>query len=266
MYCIPLFMVGITITSTYHRKNIIGYFHSINNVLRNLEKMGIHQSLKFPEIYLIYIVLSISFITLIVIDIIRSGDKYSVFFWISSYLPGFAVAVYIITILYFFLCCNQIFIVINKFLESLCCTEMTNLEKLALNKKNIKPDKLLDPVPEEDYTHYEKIFILHDETCEIVRYINTVSGYEFLIFIGFTTVALLSLTYDSCLDLVMYSRGVPSMHKSFYATSYWPIIYLFIFLNIIWMSSNLMNNCNSTKFYLHKLRNIYPQLQEHVSI
>lgn len=247
------------------RKDIIKYYHAVDVVFDDLDKMGIKYELSFIEMYVMYVLLFCSFGTIFVIDMIRSGYKYSVLFWLVNYLPGLGIMAYVITILYFSICCNQVFIAINEFLSTFCCHELSSLERLALNKKNIKPEKLLDMVDNEPYTYYEKIFIIHDEACDIIRRINNISGYEFLSFIGCAAVTLLSLVYDTCLDMVMISRGVPTRYRSFYATSYWPIVFACTLVNIVRLSSRLMGNSNSTKYYLHKLRNIFPQLHEHVS-
>lgn len=247
------------------RKDVIKYYHAVDSVLDDFDKMGVKFKLSFWEMYAMYVSLFVSVIVVFVNDMMRAGTKYTVFFWIVNYLPPLCAMMYVITILYYSICCNQIFKAINRFLKLFCCDDLSCLEKLALCKKNVKPEKLLDLVDGEPYTYYEKIFILHDEACDIIRRINNISGYEFLSFIGCAAVTLLSLVYDTCLDMVMVSRGVPTMKRSFLACSYWPTVYAITLVNIVRMSSNVMGNANSTKYYLHKLRNIFPLMHDHVS-
>lgn len=213
-----------------------------------------------------YFLLFTSVIIVFTFDMIRSSTRYTLFFWFVNYVPPLCAMTYVITILYYSICCDQIFKAINRFLRIYCNDELSCLEKLALCKKNVKPEKLLDQIDGEPYTYYEKIFILHDETCDIIRRINNISGYEFLTFIGCSAVTLLSLVYDTCLDMLMISRGVPTMKRSYYATSYWPTVYAITLVTIVRLSSRVMGNANTTKYYLHKLRNIYPQLHDHVEV
>lgn len=266
VYIFPVFVVAVSGTFMIFRKDILRYYHAIDAVLDDFDKMGVKFKLKFTEMYVMYVLLFVSVIVVFVWDMIRSGSKYTVFFWFVNYVPPLCAMAYVITILYYSICCDQIFKAINQFLSLYCSDDLSSLEKLALCKKNVKPEKLLDLVEGEPYTYYEKIFILHDEACDIIRRINNISGYEFLSFIGCAAVTLLSLVYDTCLDMVMISRGVPTMKRSFYATSYWPTVYACTLVNIVRLSSRVMGNANSTKYYLHKLRNIYPQLHDHVEV
>lgn len=143
---------------------------------------------------------------------------------------------------------------------------MTNLKKLELNKRNLKPDCLFGKVPYEENTVYEKIFIIHDRTCEIARVINTTTGYEYFLFMAISTTSALSFIFDKCMDLMIMSKGGTPLVRSYISADYWAFMHTIAIVSIVRASSNLMDAANSTKYYLHKLRNIYPEMDEHVSM
>lgn len=228
--------------------------------------MNIKIELTFRELYFLYFVQISTALIIIPIDIYYHIEKYDIYFWICQYIPNITINFYIISIFYCWICCAEIFNTVNNVLKPLCCLPLNPIEKYLICKKNIKSGILFKKCKQTNKIYFEKIFNIHNETCNIIRRLEYMSLLEFSVFFYYTITAIAALCYDAALDVIRISNGLLIASKGCYGTVYTPIIATIIFLSTITFGSRTMHNSNRTRDYFHKLINLYPKLIPYVSI
>lgn len=265
-YLIPLFSIGYTISVTFRKTTVLKYYHLLRKIIDDLNKMNVLIEVTFRELYVLYFVQFLSALIILTVDLYYHKDNYDVYFWICQYLPNIAIHLYLMSIFYCWTCCTQIFITINNFLKPLCYSPLTILEKHLISRKNIKPELLLKKYKSDNKIYFEKMFIIHNDTCNIIRKLENMTLLEFTAFFYYSAVAMAALAYDTALDLIRMSNDIQIPPKKCYATIYCPIMATIIFVSVVRFGSRTMYNANRTKDYLHKLVNLYPTLIPYVSI
>lgn len=107
--------------------------------------------------------------------------------------------------------------------------------------------------------------MLYDETCELSQLLNKTCGPELAIYFGLTSATIISLSYTVALDFMAFSQGESISEANTRASDFWGIINFFALATITIASAKVKQNCEDTPRLLHRLINIYVDLEPFVS-
>lgn len=265
-YEMNLLLCAVVLVSTLRGKKLLAAYFDLASQHEELKKLKAGLEFGSGRIALLHRFLFGSSLAALAFDAWRLGERFSPLFYLSVYFPGLCASVFLIQTTFFYEGCEKIFRGLNEHLDGLCMRGSGVLARLAASKEDRRPRALFGRAGGDSCDALEMMFRIHDGTCEIARAVNEASGAIYFAFTAIATTAVLSLTFDLCMDVIIYSRGGSPPEKLFLSLDYWALAYALAVVYLIKMSTGLAGEANSTRTHLHRVGNLYPRAQKHVSV
>lgn len=261
----PILFIQVSITTTLFRGQYLSAFEILRKNDAKLKLIEVVPRIKYHPTIAIYMLLFLSASAALTADIHYFSDKYVWPYFACQYIPSLVIAVYVLTIAMLMEMCGDKFEAINVYLQQFTMNDEKIIKKYYLNKRSEYPPKLLELFPNHRVTIFQMVFNIFDAYVDNVRLLNSLFGFDLVVFLVIVTVDILSFVYDVCMDIGQYINGYSMPMRSIYAIEYWSVVWMFALIVLIDSSSELMRKSNQTRYFLHQLRNLYPKLEKHVN-
>ncbi|KAK4884456.1 hypothetical protein RN001_000727 [Aquatica leii] len=260
IYLIPLLCCFINISIHKNRKKIFQYNLRMEKLTNDFQLTEIKvklTSIKIPLVLLAQCCLSLLYFMW---DLSQHANNFSIIFWLIAYVPGSTIFNYFLSEYIFLEKCRLQLTAINDTLEEFLFVDAA--EPKCVNKRKTTLKQLEKITQPSECSLFDKLFDLYSEVCKYIEDNNNLWGYAFLFLIGINFATWLSTLYNIIMDVLFVVQEKPTMTRTVYALDLWASVYAIGVFCCLEICEDLAHIGKNTSIILHKLLNIYPELQD----